>query len=548
MITRARAEGAPPLVLCNNKTIYIIIFKLIKNHLFDAYKNMFSNHDNWTGNNEGWEQFAELLPECDTRDEPVAFRLTEENLAAANINPSLVKISSCYFSIVTSDAASVNDLLSLLDEHTEKAEESTSNEILYQDVMMHVLSFLELDDLAAFSETSKTSNYECFYYLQHQLQRASLKEVPSVHGLDIVARLASLDSSKLETLLQEYLESNTSLRHPPLSLTMVRQWIKNHVHHPPHRSALAARAALLVTFLGGAASWMSEHYSAIDAADVSYIVLRLGVVGSLMGAAMVSENEKRSMIERMEALAHRMKGMSATTVYAAYKSTRENGRIDDISSMAHAPQQVPSGCVGAFRRALVGSRNAIADIVSARRSAAFSSFPKPIQDQLSTALIDACASDDTLETVKFLVQKQCVPVVSFHVGSDGTQTCPLHASAFYGSLQILDFLCCGVGDNINGEEDGGMADVNSKDMNGFTALHFAAGSNNPLTVQVLLRHGAKDVEAVNGYTSLQWALRLQNAEVAAELQLHDHHQQWNVLSRQPLSSLARQILSLVPSH
>ena len=510
---------------------------------------MFSNHENWTAN-EGWEQYTELLPENDSRDERAEFSLTEGNLAAANnISTSLVKISSCYFSVAASDAAkdSVNDLLSLLDEHTEHVEEvsCSANEILYNDVMMHVLSYLDLPDLAAFSETSKTSNYECFYYLQHQLQRASLKEVPSVHGLEIVARLASLDESRLEFLLNEYLHSNTSLRHPPLSLTMLRQWIKNHVHHPPHRSALAARAALLVTLLGGAASWMSENTVAVDAADFSHIILRLGVVGSLMGAAMASDNEKRSMLERMEAIAHSMQGMSAAKVYKAYKASSEClPSAEDVSNVSQIPKQVPSGCVGAFRRAVASSRKAVAEVVSSRRSEKFSSYPEHVQNQLSTLLVDSCASDDMLETVKGLVQQQCVPVDNFHVGSDGTQTCPLHASAFHGSLKILDFLCSGVGDDTNG--DGGMADVNKRDVNGWTALHFSAASNNPSAVQILLRHGAKDVEAVNGYTSLQWALRLQNAEVAAALQLTDHHQQW--LSSEPLSNLARQIFSMIPTH
>lgn len=514
---------------------------------------MLSNYENWTGN-EGWEQYTELLPENDSRKEPLESALTEGNVAAlpTDINPSLVKISSCYFSVAASDAAkeSVNDLLSLLDEHTEQVEDSSShaNEILYQDVMMHILSFLDLPDLAAFSETSKTSNYECFYYLQHQLQRASLKEVPSVHGLVIVARLASLDESRLEYILKDYLHSNMSLRHPPLSLTMLRQWIKNHVHHPPHRSALAARAALLVTLLGGAASWMTENSTVIDTADFSHIILRLGVVGSLMGAAMASEKEKRSMLEGMEALAHTMQGMSAAKVYEAYKASSGDKCAEDVSVVSQIPKQVPSGCVGAFRRAVASSRRAVAEIISARRAEKFSSYPEHVQNQLSTLLVDACASDDMLETVKFLVQQQCVPVVNFHVGSDGTQTCPLHASAFHGSLKILDFLCCGVGENTSGEEDGGMADVNKKDVNGWTALHFAAGANNVSTVQILLRHGAKDVEAVNGYTSLQWALRLQNAEVAAALQHTDHHPQWHMLSREPLTNLARQIFSLIPSH
>ncbi|GAX18471.1 hypothetical protein FisN_2Lh125 [Fistulifera solaris] len=509
---------------------------------------MSNNHDNWTAN-EGWEQYTELLPEIDSNESTSSsgeFDVTEEATLPTSINASLVKISSCYFSVAASDAAkdSVSDLLSLLDEHTEEEASSSANEILYNDVMMHVLSYLDLPDLAAFSETSKNSNFECFYFLQHQLQRASLKDVPSAHDLEIVARIASLDESRLECILQEYLCSNTSLRDPPLSLTMLRKWIKNHVHHPPHRSALAARAALLVTLLGGAASLMTEHSIPMDAADFSHIILRLGVVGSLMGAAMVSETEKRSMLERMEALAHSMQSMSAAKVYEAYKANTGFHGTEEASSVSQIPKQVPSGCVGAFRKALASSRRAVAETITVRRAEKFSLYPEHVQNQLSTRLIDACASDDMLETVKLLVQQQCVPVDRFHVGSDGTQTCPLHASAFHGSLQVLEFLCRGVGDTANG--DGGMADVNQRDVNGWSALHFAAGSNNPSTVQILLRHGAKDVEAVNGYTSLQWALRLQNAEVAAVLQQTEHHPQW--LSREPLTNLARQIFSLIPSH
>ena len=63
-----------------------------------------------------------------------------------------------------------------------------------------------------------------------------------------------------------------------------------------------------------------------------------------------------------------------------------------------------------------------------------------------------------------------------------------------------------------------IAVMNLKDANGWTAMHFAAGANSVEAVRILVQHGAaQSVEAANGYTPLQWAVRLQNQEVAEEL-------------------------------
>ena len=106
-------------------------------------------------------------------------------------------VSSCYFSIQSgaSEASnSVADLLSLLEE-TNMMEDTTMNDsgknenvdneevqsvrwnasdVLYHDIMMHVFTFLDAPALAAFSETGRRPNFECFYFLQLQLQRAAL--------------------------------------------------------------------------------------------------------------------------------------------------------------------------------------------------------------------------------------------------------------------------------------------------------------------------------------------------------------------------------------
>jgi ankyrin repeat protein len=110
-----------------------------------------------------------------------------------------------------------------------------------------------------------------------------------------------------------------------------------------------------------------------------------------------------------------------------------------------------------------------------------------------------------------------VPVDHFHVGLDGNGSCALHTAAFNGACRVLEFLVQGV--DPYGRDDGGLADVNIRDSNNWTAMHFCAGANSVDSVRILASNGAQlALEANNGYTPFHWAQRLSNHEVANELQ------------------------------
>ena len=53
---------------------------------------------------------------------------------------------------------------------SKSVEDAQSADLLYHDVLMNVFTFMDAKSLAAFSETSRRSNFECFYFLQLQYQ------------------------------------------------------------------------------------------------------------------------------------------------------------------------------------------------------------------------------------------------------------------------------------------------------------------------------------------------------------------------------------------
>ncbi|KAL9185669.1 hypothetical protein ACHAXT_003446 [Thalassiosira profunda] len=203
---------------------------------------------------------------------------------------------------------------------------------------------------------------------------------------------------------------------------------------------------------------------------------------------------------------------SATTSFFSFSAQPDSTHAVDSAN-------VPSGCVGAYANAVKTAASELTRLVKEERQQNFEALSEIEQHELGVRFIDACSSDSKIHIVKEILQKQRkMDVDRFFVGPDDTETCALHAAAFNGAENVLKFLCGAIAEN-DPDEDGGLCDVNVRDANGWTALHFAAGANSVTSVRVLSRCGAElTIEAGNGYTPYHWAERLSNEEVAAELQ------------------------------
>ena len=117
---------------------------------------------------------------------PLASRSTDHDDDLVFPVGGMRRVSSCYFSICSNISSDENDI------HTnnctslhhgcdspfpvdDAATTGTTGDYLYHDILMNVFTFLDAASLAAFSETARRPNFECFYFLELQLQRALLR-------------------------------------------------------------------------------------------------------------------------------------------------------------------------------------------------------------------------------------------------------------------------------------------------------------------------------------------------------------------------------------
>ncbi len=223
------------------------------------------------------------------------------------------RVSSCYFSIASAaSSTNNNDYFTCVNgsgggasggttlcndnDHNSSTISPVHNfnnmdDFLLHDVLMNVFSYLDGRSLASFSETARRPNFECFYFLELQLQRALLvgdshyycgvshcncdddddnirvdedtvthvqrenndphlfasnEVIPtfegSIAGTGVISRLASMDREAARRIVQTYLDSNTSIHAMPLrhSLAYFRQVLLRYKQHPPFTSTSPA--------------------------------------------------------------------------------------------------------------------------------------------------------------------------------------------------------------------------------------------------------------------------------------------------------------------
>lgn len=682
-------------------------------------RSMVPQFDSFDDENDsiGTEQYFQAVPLSLEENQqgpasPSSSRLVMDFEMPPQLHPAcsagVKRVSSCYFSLASAnDNQSISEFLSLAGEtnydspsnikDATKIEGNENEDIhdsagfFYHDILMQVFTFLDPNSLLSFSETARRSNFEVFYFLQLQLQQALLLEEESKdseasgeisgpperaenYSASIVSRVARLDMGKAREIVEEYQDSNSTLRTMPLSysLAYVRHYLlRNGIHkmfssdcdanndsnnntssagtQSPNfaSSQTLASAAIFVTFMG-AASIVSTSEAPMAmmtdlGSELPNVLFRVGFVGSLMraiseterGTAMKERAEKmaRSMQELPAALmpARRMQKLIAQTQDGDHTSSEaiESNNIDneqsqaqpqrmnfvlpslyemrhmlqhmmsnniaagsderrqsllfdpyghlppqkvedktksqddredptmiqstdnaDINTIRTADRKMPSGCVGAYSRSIHKATEYVTSQTRTKRKSMFESLSSEEQRLRSLEFLRVCSSNDTIDRVKDMIS--VMDVNRFYVGTDGNETCALHTAAFHGADKVVEFLCAGI-DLQDSRLDGGLCDVNAKDDNGWTALHFATGANSIAAVRVLARYGALlNEEAHNGYTPLTWANRLSHIGIADELRERmsmvgtDQGGTW--IYSKPLASIANHFFSLIPSQ
>ena len=302
----------------NNNDDFPLIDEEYKEDYFDTKlegRESKCNHTNTSNNNnnDAWVQLLNLPPNLSSTS----------GLAPVG---GMRRVSSCYFSIASNLSADNNSPLTSFHSpnpsyHNTSSSatfaashhydalsfdgRTTSNYLLH-DVLMNVFSFLDAQSLASFSETAKRPNFEVFYFLELQLQRALLvgdncgfdngegggdenegedesiddgegsnnnergsrttesdssssisssinsnsnSAIPSfegsIAGTGVISRLASLNSTLARKIVQTYLDSNTSINALPLShsLAYFRQLLLRHRNKVSAKNASSSTAA-----------------------------------------------------------------------------------------------------------------------------------------------------------------------------------------------------------------------------------------------------------------------------------------------------------------
>jgi len=368
-------------------------------------------------------------------------------------------------------------------------------------------------------------------------------EIPNMlFGVGFVGSLMSAASSQMKRQQQKQSSSENKKQFPRLELsTKSMRQLYNALQRENKDGSMMSKMSMLLQIMN------QQHQQSQQRDNETNVLLTPNPYDH-----MVDGSDETASCDQLNATTTSNNNNNQTGTNVTNEHTPSPSNVTN-NNTTNTIRKKPSGCVGAYSRAIHNAATQIKNTIKSKRAAAFDAMSDDEKLQQTSALLDACTSDQHLDMVKAMVGSSNLD--GFYVSNDGSETCALHTAALHGSIEILKFLCHGIIDDT-ANYDGGLCDVNITDANGWTAMHFAAGTNSTEAVMVLAQHGAKlNVEANNGYTPLSWAQRLSNDAVADVLKklIHDaaaaaaKSDTGSMMRHKPFTMLAHKFFSMIPT-
>lgn len=245
-----------------------------------------------------------------------------------------------------------------------------------------------------------------------------------------------------------------------------------------------------------------------------------------MGGISVASNEGHGHEPKFDST----KGCDSSCSPSATEASKADDRDSSASTCSPNVNRTRyhfCGWVGAYRQVVHAAHDRIRSIVKQQRLERFNALSEEERNHISSSFMEAVVTNNT-NNVRQLIDAMNVDEAFLVGGNDNPNDnntnvmYPLHAAAFHGADQVLEFLCEDISNSSAGTApDGGLiANIDQQDPTGWTALHFAVGANSVTAVRLLLaRKADPSIEADNGYTPFQWAQRLQHHSVADEFKI-----------------------------
>mmetsp|Transcript_11345 Transcript_11345/g.22459 ORF Transcript_11345/g.22459 Transcript_11345/m.22459 type:complete len:616 (+) Transcript_11345:86-1933(+) len=463
-----------------------------------------------------------------------------------------------------------------------ETQESLTLDLLYHDTMTHILSYLPLDSLASFSCTAVRPNVDAYRFFKLQMEHAVLQGVgvgtgccglmlaPGLSDTHLLSRLAGLDPEAARGLLREFVTHRPRGEHGNVaqiaSAVFTMLGAARYACESDHQVEMMAMLSMGMAGMmvrravaeqkrkkdedsgcgnngdgdGGNGESSSPkslwNFPNVHLPHLPHIP-QLPHLPHLPNLPTPGESVfPHAMLRIMHGFASMAPATSATTPPFSTFRGRDGRRAkrdpapSELSLSRSAPSPVaafdasssqdprhrPVGPAGMYRRTLKKCEMELRRTIRARRLARFSDLCEPERFRAANVFIDACTTND-LVTVKQAVANGMDVDGFYGGGPEGLAlSCGLHAAASNGAEEVLEYLCRGIGGCA--EEDGGLANMNLIDDNGWTACHYATACNSVEGIRVLALGGARlNIEAGNGYTPYHWAEKLGNVEAADEL-------------------------------